>query len=148
MIKRLDIGDLANLYDLTVPIHKELSVGTYSPDNCLCACYEGLINDNLVNYGYYDGDRLVGFISVYVYKDYDVEPKANINHFVVLPEYRNRVVANKLLEKAIKVCDDMGCIRIYAANTSSLTERQQKAYTRFMSRFGFDTAVTVLMRGK
>lgn len=96
--------------------------------------------------GCFDGDNLLGFICVDIVYTYYKKPIGNFSHFIVSPKYRNGDVSKRLIEKAVEICDNAKCIEVYAVSTGIEGERQNRLFVRFMKRYGFDSASTMLKR--
>ena len=148
MIRELTIDDLPVINDINYKFFYEghyKDVAKLDVDNGIDYVMSWFESGN-IPLGFFDGDKLCGFLILSIfYKLYD-RPLGNLSHFVIDKEYRNKDISHKLIEKALELCDNANCIEVYAANTGIQTKMQDKLYVRYMRKYGFKPYSTLLKR--
>lgn len=79
MLKELDLNDIEQLKKLTINFNFELTI-------------EDLKKENDYYIGYIDNRKLVAFLNYSIYYE-----RVEINYIFVMPEYRRRNIATKML---------------------------------------------------
>ena len=101
-LKKLGAEDMGQLWELHTRYKEE--IGEEVPDDTCRRNLEDAVRDGLILFfGAIDGERLVGICSVTAgFSTFDYSASGVFEDFFILPEYRHRGIARKLVEYAYR----------------------------------------------